>query len=144
MQMRAMLVAITLSVTALSVGAPASVRAESTCGVDAYESNDKRSRAKSTRGKPVAARVCAGDDDWFYFKPAADQLIEIVVEHPSSGQVTAALFPPGARKSRGERTVEGRRQVIRFRPESDRKHRLKVYSTAQEPVDYTVTIGPAP
>lgn len=117
-------------------------QAQSPCGADAYEVNDTRRRAKSTRGKPVSARVCAGDDDWFYFKPAAGELFEVVVEHPSSGKVTAALFPPGARKSRGERTVDGRRQVIKFRAESDRKHRLKVYGTADAPVDYTVTIRP--
>lgn len=120
---------------------PATVEAAvtATCGADAYEPNNERQRAKSTRGKKVEARVCRGDADWYYFKPEAGSTIEVVVEHDAP--VTVDLFPPRARAAAGEVKTEGNRTVMRYSVTSKSKHRLRVRSAEGATVAYTMTMS---
>lgn len=125
---------------------PATVEAAvtATCGADAYEPNDVRDRAKSTRGKPVEARVCRGDADWYYLKPEPGATLEVVVEHDPAHPVTVDLFPPRARAAAGEVKTEGNRTTLRYavspKAKAKAKHRLRIRSADGAAVAYTMTV----
>lgn len=136
--------AIMMVWTAMSLlPAPVEAAVTATCGADAFEPNDARARAKSTRGKAVEARVCRGDLDWYYVKAEAGEVIEIVVEHPADQPVDVGLFPPRARTAAGETEVEGGRTTVRFAVEKSAKHRIRVESRDGSTVPYTLEVATA-
>lgn len=121
--------------------APVEAAVTATCGADAFEPNDARARAKSTRGKAVEARVCRGDVDWYYVKAEAGEVIEVVVEHAAGQPVDVGLFPPRARTAAGETEVEANRTTVRFAVEKSAKHRVRVESPDGSTVPYTLEIA---
>jgi len=102
---------------------------EATCGVDRYEPNDQRSRAKSTRGKRVEARVCGEDADWYYVTLKAGSTVDIVVEHGPKAPVDVAFYPPRSRKPQGKVTRRGDTVTVRHSVTENGKHRIQVRSS---------------
>lgn len=121
--------------------APVEAAVTATCGADAFEPNDARARAKSTRGKTVDARVCRGDVDWYYVKAEAGEVIEVVVEHPAEHPVDVGLFPPRSRTAAGEVEVEGGRTTVRFEAAKSAKHRVRIESKDGATAPYTLDIS---
>ncbi len=116
---------------------------EAACGVDRYEPNDARGRAKSTRGKPVEARVCGGDVDWYYVKLEAGTTVEVVVEAGDEAAVDVGFYPPRSRKPQGKATRADGRVVVRYRVTEAAKHRIRVSAKDGAAVPYLMTIRPA-
>ncbi|MEZ4435938.1 MAG: hypothetical protein R3F65_26375 [bacterium] len=121
--------------------APVEAAVTATCGADAFEPNDARARAKSTRGKRAEARVCRGDVDWYYVKAEAGQTIEVVVEHDAAHPVEVGLFPPRARAAAGETETRGGRTTVRYVADKAAKHRVRVASGDGSTTPYAVEIS---
>lgn len=104
----------------------AAAAVEAGCGVDRYEPNDQRARAKSTRGKRVEARVCGDDSDWYYVALEAGTTVVIDAEHPEGAAIDVDFFPPRSRKAQGAVTRTDKSVKVRFRVEQSGKHRFRV------------------
>lgn len=115
---------------------------EAACGADRYEPNDQRARAKSTRGKRVEARVCAGDQDWYYVDFEAGATVDVVVEHAPGTPVEVELYPPRSRKPQGAvKTADGR-TTVRYRTKEKARHRIRVRATGDGPAAYSLEVSP--
>ncbi|MCA9541297.1 MAG: hypothetical protein KC620_20490 [Myxococcales bacterium] len=110
------------------------------CGGDAFEPNNVRSRAKSTRNKAVEAVTCAGDDDWFYLRLDAGEAVEVSARHDAGRAVTVDVFPPRARQPAGTHEADSTRQRVRFKASTKGRYRVRISTRAAEPTPYTLEV----
>lgn len=114
--------------------------AEAACGVDRYEPNDERGRAKSTRGKRVEARVCGDDTDWYYVKLDAGETVTVATKHAPGAPVEVMVFPPRSRKPRGALTTRGDTREVKLRVTEPGKHRVRVRAIGGAASAYTLEV----
>lgn len=118
----------------------AQAAAEAACGIDRYEPNDQRQRAKSTRGKTVEARVCGDDTDWYYVKLTAGTTVTVTARHGESARLALAFFPPRSRKPEGKLSQTPTSQTVRYRVTEDGKHRIRVRASGGAAVSYELDV----
>ncbi len=128
----------------LTVGLPAAAQAKPsppTCGADAREPNDTRARARSTKRRSVEARVCAGDDDWFYFEAARGRPIDVRVAHAQGARLELHVYAPRHRKPVGPAVKGGRLTHVAFEPPKSGRYRVHITSTAPATTPYTLRVA---
>ncbi len=128
--------------TAAAAPSMAEAAVEAGCGLDRYEPNDVRSRAKSTRGKRVEARVCGDDADWYYVKLEAGSTIVVHAEHAAEDPLRVELYPPRSRKPQGEVSREGGSTLVSYRVRETGKHRIRVSSSDGGAASYAFELRP--
>lgn len=126
-----------------SLGLPAAELAQGAlCGLDDYEDNGKRPKAKSVESGGVDAVVCSSDTDWFWFEGVPGRRVEISIEADAARGVDVSLFPPRARKSRGRVLGSVQRRFIRYRMRRPGKHRIRIRTRATKPIRYRLAVRP--
>ncbi|MBU0552101.1 hypothetical protein KKF91_05805 [Myxococcota bacterium] len=106
------------------------------CGVDSFEPNNERARAKSTRNKDVKARTCKGDDDWFYLRLKKDEDVHLSLQLDTKKVCAAPIvYPPRARKSLGASYRDKEKSGVRFKAPETGKYRVFIRCEV-EPSDY--------
>ena len=75
----------------------------SICGLDRFEPNNLRSKARNVsielkHAREVNAKVCLGDDDWYTVWLNRGDLVDFIVNTPLAKPPQIAVYPPRKRK----------------------------------------------
>ncbi len=109
------------------------------CGEDPYEPNDRRGKAKSTRGRVAAAVTCRGDTDWFWVRLERGERVRVHIDEAGAGGVARPrVFKPRSRKPIGE-VIEGGGGV-RFRAPVTGRYRVRVRGRSAKRRPYALLV----
>jgi len=110
------------------------------CGADVHEPNDVRAKARPLPTGGAVASVCRGDEDWYVIHLDRGQRIELVARHAPGARLDLALFPPRARKPRGQRRRTPGQSALRYRARRAGNHRLRVRTRGAAKTAYGVEL----
>ena len=118
----------------------------SLCGVDQFEPNNLRSRARNISvelksERELSARVCQGDDDWYTVWLNRGDLVEFIVNSPLETPPEMNIYAPRKRKAGGIRhTVNPSTRKVRLYAKHSGRYRVHIRALKETVSRYSLSL----
>ena len=140
-----MLIAIS-SVIWTSKDAEAKTAVSHSCGADAYEPNNRRSRARNLsyelkHDREITAHLCRRDPDWYTVWLNQGELVEFHVTTPLERPPQIKVFAPRKRKPKGiARRLSPEHRQVRVYAQRSGRYRVLISGKYAERTQYQLSL----
>ena len=118
----------------------------STCGIDRFEPNNSRARARNLStelkdNREISAKLCQEDRDWYTVWLNRGELVEFQVYSPLDTPPKMKIFAPRKRKPSGVlKTLSPSSRALRIYAKKSGRYRLQLLSSREAQTSYILIL----